>query len=197
MTLIDGRIKALLLIGTAVSSLTHSRLTFAQGAEAVAAIPQGPQGADAQQATDGGATTASPEGQGLGGAPVVAANPPMKPSGFLRRLFKAYEDDWRETPSSGPEPEFRGYPAPEANPPYPFTVWPYGGSPVIGQPDTNVPPLMQALYGGSSGKAWESSRVKIYGWVNYGGNLSTSSQSHGLYANLPTAYSEIPNTVQL
>jgi hypothetical protein len=44
-------------------------------------------------------------------------------------------------------------------------VWPYGGAPVIGQPDTNVPPLMQAIDGGSNGSAWELSRVKIYGWI--------------------------------
>lgn len=62
---------------------------------------------------------------------------------------------------------------------------------MLGQPDTNVPPLMQALYGGDNGKAWENSRVKIYGWLNDGGNLSTSSQKNGLFANLPAAYSTI------
>jgi hypothetical protein len=123
--------------------------------------------------------------------------PPRKPKRLLDRLAQAYLDDWRGTGESGPAPAFRGYPAPESNPPYPFTVWPYGGSPVLGQPDTNVPPLMQALYGGDNGKAWENSRVKIYGWLNYGGNLSTSSQKNGLFANLPAAYSEIPNTIQL
>ena len=116
---------------------------------------------------------------------------------FLNRLFEAYADDWKGTESSGPAPKFRGDPAPLSNPPYPFNVWPYGGAPVIGQPDTNVPPLMQAIYGGSSGKAWEKSRLKIYGWLNFGGNVSTSDQTHGTYSNSPAAYSVIPNAVQL
>src|SRR6516225_2011845 len=87
---------------------------------------------------------------------------------FLNRLFQAYADDWKGTESSGPAPTFRGYPAPLSNPPYPFNVWPYGGAPVMGQPDTNVAPLMQAIYGGSSGKAWENGRIKVYGWLNFG-----------------------------
>ena len=56
---------------------------------------------------------------------------------------------------------------------------------------------MQAILGGSSGKAWEKSRIKIYGWLNFGGNVSTSDQTHGTYSNSPAAYSVIPNTVQL
>ena len=122
--------------------------------------------------------------------------PPGKSKGLLNRLAQAYLDDWRGTAEGGgPEPAFRGYPAPVTNPPYPFTVWPYGGSPVLGQPDSSPPPLTTAIWGGS--KAWEQSRVKIYGWVNYGANLSTSSQKNGLYSNLPAAYAEIPNSLQL
>jgi hypothetical protein len=121
--------------------------------------------------------------------------PPRTQKKFLDRLAQAYLDDWKGSGESGAAPAFRGYPAPESNPPYPFTVWPYGGSPVLGQPDSSPPPLTTALWAGS--KAWEQSRVKIYGWVNYGSNLSTSSQKNGLYANAPAAYAEIPNSVQL
>jgi hypothetical protein len=120
------------------------------------------------------------------------------PTGFWKRFVKAYADDWKGSGDSGPAPEFRGDPAPVSNPPWPFTVWPYGGSPVIGQPDTNVPPLMQALYDGRNGEAWKASRIKIYGWFNGGFNVSTSTdKSGGKYANFPAAYYTIPNSIQL
>src|SRR5271155_2585714 len=65
--------------------------------------------------------------------------------GFLSRLAHAYESDWNGTADAGPDAPRRGYPAPVSSPPFPFADWPYGGSPVIGAPDTNVPPLMTAL----------------------------------------------------
>jgi hypothetical protein len=62
-------------------------------------------------------------------------------AGFMRRFIRAYKDDWKPSSgSSGPAPKFRGYPAPVTNPPFPFTVWPYGGSVTIGQPWTQAPP---------------------------------------------------------
>jgi hypothetical protein len=165
---------------------------------AMLVLAGGANGTRAQQLTEGPGSSVTPgspvQPESVTGGVDQAA---LDQSGFVRRLFKAYADDWKERPSGGPDPAFRGYPAPVTNPPYPFSVWPYGGSPVLGQPDTNLPPLMQAIDSGPGGKAWEKSRVKIYGWVNYGANLSTSSQKNGLYANLPAAYSEIPNTVQL
>lgn len=120
------------------------------------------------------------------------------PGGFFTRLFKAYSDDWHGTSSGGPEPARRGWPAPESDPPFPFSDWPYGGSPVIGAPDANVPPLMQALYGGPNGEAWQDSRIKIYGWINAGFNVSSSNNtSLGKFANAPAAYYLIPNSIQL
>ena len=85
--------------------------------------------------------------------------------GFLKRLSRAYANDWKGTVDSGPEPPRRALPSTLNSPPFPNSDWSYGGSPEIGAPDTNVPPLMEALYGGSNGKAWEQSRVKVYGWV--------------------------------
>jgi hypothetical protein len=83
--------------------------------------------------------------------------------GFLKRLTQAYANDWRGATDSGPEPPRRALPSPLNSPPFPNSDWSYGGSPEIGAPDTNVPPLMEALYGGSNGGAWEQSRVKVYG----------------------------------
>jgi hypothetical protein len=112
--------------------------------------------------------------------------------GFLKRLFRAYADDWKGATASGPEPARRAPPSPLNSPPFPNSDWSYGGAPVIGVPDTNLPPLMQALYAGPNGQAWENSRVKIYGWLEGSLNLSTSHQS-----NLPSAYDIYSNRVEL
>jgi hypothetical protein len=113
-------------------------------------------------------------------------------AGFVKRLFHAYSDDWKGTASGTPSPPSRLPPSPINSPPFPNSDWSYGGSPDIGAPDTNVPPLMQALYAGPNGKAWEDSRVKIYGWLEGSLNFSTSDRS-----NLPTAYDIYPNRFEL
>jgi len=114
---------------------------------------------------------------------------------FWKRLAQAYVDDWHDKGAGGPEPKYRGYPAPESNPPFPFTVWPYGGSPVIGQPNTNQPPLMTALYNGPNGEKWQASRIQIYGWIDTGVNVSSSNKGH--FANAPAAYDIVPNAIEL
>jgi len=108
--------------------------------------------------------------------------------GFLKRLSQAYAKDWQGTADSGPEPPRRALPSPLNSPPFPNSDWSYGGSPEIGAPDTNVPPLMEALYGGSNGQAWEQSRVKVYGWLEGSLNISTSHDS-----NYPSAYDIFAN----
>jgi hypothetical protein len=122
--------------------------------------------------------------------------PALVRKSFFERLGDAYKKDWHPTPSStsDPAPAFRGYPAPVDGPPYPFSVWPYGGSVTIGQPWTQAGPLMTALWAGPHGDAWKKSRIQIYGWFNIGFNLSTSNQ--GGYSNFPAAYAERANTVQ-
>jgi hypothetical protein len=122
----------------------------------------------------------------------LTLGPPAQSGGFLHRLARAYADDWKGSAASGPEPPRRGPASPLNSPPFPNSDWSYGGAPDIGIPDTNVPPLMQALYGGSHGKAWEASRVKIYGWLEGSLNLSTSSHS-----NLPAAYDIFANRIEL
>jgi hypothetical protein len=127
----------------------------------------------------------------------VAVEPASKPQrGFVRRFFQAYADDWKASDSaSGEAPKFRGYPAPATNPPFPFTVWPYGGSPTIGQPFTQAGPLMTAIWGGGNGDAWKRSGVQIYGWLNGGFDVSTSRGSG--YSTFPEAYPERGNTMQM
>jgi hypothetical protein len=111
--------------------------------------------------------------------------------GFLKRLSQAYVRDWQGTIDSGPSPARRALPSPLDSPPFPNADWSYGGSPEIGAPDTNVPPLMEALYGGSKGD-WEQSRVKVYGWLEGSFNLSTSHNS-----NYPAAYDIFANRIEL
>lgn len=84
-----------------------------------------------------------------------------------------------------------------SSPPYPFTVWPIGGTVNIGQPFTVSTPLMNTIYGGASADAWKKSGITMYGWVNLGMNFSSSSQANGLYSNAPAAYAQIPNSIQL
>jgi hypothetical protein len=130
-------------------------------------------------------------------APVAAPSSPQPLTGsFLTRFYKAYANDWTTTSTdSGPAPAYRGYPAPESDPPFPFTVWPYGGSPVLGQPFTQSGPLMEALWSGPNGDWWKKSGIQIYGWLNGGMNVSTSKQ--GGYSNFPATYAERGNSVQM
>ena len=117
---------------------------------------------------------------------------PIESYGFWKRFARAYADDWRGTTPGGTAPATRLPASPLNSPPFPNADWSYGGAPDIGAPDTNVPPLMQALYGGAHGKSWENSRVKIYGWLEGSMNLSTSHDS-----NLPSAYDIFANRVEL
>jgi len=114
---------------------------------------------------------------------------------FFHRLAKAYADDWKGSSTSGSEPKYRGYPAPVSAPPFPFSIWPYGGSVTIGYPFTQAGPLMTAVWGGSHGDWWKKSGIQFYGWLNGGFNSSTSKQ--GGYSTYPEAYAERGNSVQL
>jgi len=132
-------------------------------------------------------------------AAVVPVLPSAAPAGsvgsFFHRFIKAYRDDWKESSANGPEPKYRGYPAPVSAPPFPFAVWPYGGSVTIGYPFTQAGPLMTAIWGGSNGDWWKKSGIQVYGWLNGGFNSSTSKQ--GGYSTYPEAYAERGNSVQL
>ncbi|HET7893202.1 MAG TPA: TonB-dependent receptor [Candidatus Sulfotelmatobacter sp.] len=126
---------------------------------------------------------------------VAETAPHPAPGNFLHRFFRAYADDWKAPSSTdAAAPAFRGTPSPVDGPPFPFSDWPYGGSVVISKPWTQSGPLMQALWSGPHGEGWKRSGIQIYGWANFGFNLSTSNKPG--YANLPAAYAEKPNTIQ-
>ena len=135
--------------------------------------------------------------------PVVAPTAPApkteKPKGFLKRFIQAYNDDWHPAPTTAPAsdaaPTFRGYPAPVNNPPFPFPVWPIGGTPWIGYPNATAYPLTTALQTGPHGDWWKKANIQIYGWLDVGMNVSTSGAKP--YGNLPAAYAEVPNTFQV
>lgn len=115
--------------------------------------------------------------------------------GFFNRLARAYRDDWHPAAASGPEPKFRGYPAPVTNPPFPFAVWPIGGTVWIGYPNATSYPLTTAIYGSKHGQWMKKANIQVYGWVDVGLNLSTSHD--GRYANAPAAYPQVANRVTL
>jgi Putative beta-barrel porin-2, OmpL-like. bbp2/Carboxypeptidase regulatory-like domain len=143
------------------------------------------------QISDGSAAVADFLLVPINSAPVTN----VAPGGFWKRFAQAYWDDWHDKGAGGPDPKYRGYPAPESNPPFPFTVWPYGGSPVIGQPNTMLPPLMAAIYNGPNGEKWQASRIQIYGWIDAGFNVSSANKPG--FANAPAAYFVVPNSIQL
>ena len=58
--------------------------------------------------------------------------------------------------------------------------------------------LMQAIYEGLGGQAWKDSKVQIYGWVNFSGNISTSHPSKtSENGNFPLIYDLRPNRMEL
>jgi hypothetical protein len=109
---------------------------------------------------------------------------------FFVRLADFYREDWRPVPSptpvaATPTPPRRGLPSPLDSPPFPNSDWSYGGSPVIGEPDTNTYPLMTAL-------DQDRGRTKIYGWIAPSLNFGSSSRS-----NAPEANDVYPNRLEL
>ena len=119
---------------------------------------------------------------------------------FFQRLGQAYLDDWHPPavttpaapPAPGAEPAYRGYPSPVSNPPFPFGVWPIGGTVWLGYPNATQYPLTTALQTGSHGDWWKKANIQIYGWLDVGMNISTSH--NGPYANAPAAYSQVANS---
>jgi hypothetical protein len=167
----------------------------------VAATPVPASPADA----DGAAANAAPQtlatadpADPLAVAPAAAAAVQPSSANFWSRLAKAYYDDWHSNPEESSMPMYRGYPPPEQNPPFPFSVWPIGGTVWIGYPNATAYPLWTALSSGPHGDWWKKHNIQIYGWANAGLNFSTSNQAEGgKYANAPAAYNQIPNSIQL
>lgn len=103
---------------------------------------------------------------------------------FFARVSSSYGEDWHPTQPVSPTPARRGYDAPLDSTPFPSPDYSVGGSPTIGAPDTQTYPLMQAINGNRS-------RIKVYGWLNGGFNVSTSNKGDG--ANSPASYYYNPN----
>jgi hypothetical protein len=152
---------------------------------------------DAAQSTSATAQAPTPA---PGSADEPSSTPDVQLQGnFFERFVQAYKYDWRGTPASfgSPAPGKRGYPTPVTNPPYPFVDWPYGGSVDISAPWTQSSPLMQAIWSGKHGDWWLKNRIQVYGWLNFGANVSTSDKkSLGKYTNFPEAYAVVSNSVQ-
>ena len=101
------------------------------------------------------------------------------------------------TAPAAPASSRDGWPVvPQTTPPMPFTDWPYGGTTLIGDNRTASidSPLMVAIENTSVGKWMSSTGIQAYGWVDYGGNISTSRLKAG---NAPAAYDYNPNNIQL
>jgi hypothetical protein len=141
-------------------------------------------------------------------------------AGFWTRLSQSYQKhlfSGNQTAASDPAPpapdlnapfdaEAAGYrqdlpPPPVSSPPWPYSTWNVGGTSAVGYENKYSSALMDAIYCGPNGKAWKDSRFVIYGWVEPGGNISTSNlgfnKLSGTGGNFPAAYSYQPNTVQL
>ncbi len=110
-------------------------------------------------------------------------------------------------------PAYRGAPPPLDEPPFPYSTWPIGGTETIGYQggynSSYATPLMNTLWCGPYGKFIKNSRIEVFGWLNPGGNASTSNSEFrighpsggnnlvGTGGNGFVAYDVYPNTVQL
>jgi hypothetical protein len=122
--------------------------------------------------------------------------------GFFERMINYYKLEWgHEGPPADPNapPGRRDYwpTTPQTTPPMPFTEWPYGAATLMGvsRPNSVDSPLMVALANTSLGKAMNDANIQVYGWLNPGGNVSTSTLRPG--GNFPAAYMYTPNTATL
>ncbi len=120
----------------------------------------------------------------------------------FERLYNYYKLEWGQagppTDPNAPASSREGWPkTPQTTPPMPFTEWPYGGATSIGVNRTGSAdsPLMVAIANTVPGKWLIDNGIQIYGWVDPGGNISSSTIRPG--GNSPISYAYTPNTVQL
>jgi Putative beta-barrel porin-2, OmpL-like. bbp2 len=120
---------------------------------------------------------------------------------FMSRLVNYYRLEWGHEaapvdPKAPPGSRADWPPTPQSIPPMPFSEWPYGGTTNLGvtRPSSVDSPLMAALGNTPFGQTLNDSHIQIYGWIDPGGNLSTSTARGG---NAPAAYSYNPNNLQL
>jgi hypothetical protein len=122
---------------------------------------------------------------------------------FLKRLDEAFLEQLGTPAYTPPDPNApnprRIPPAPFDSPPFPSADWQINGTPIIGDPGELAPyPLMQAIYEGPDGQRIKDSKVQLYGWVNFSGNISTSHTSKkSENGNFPLVYDIRPNRMEL
>ena len=122
---------------------------------------------------------------------------------FFQRLDEAFLEQLGAPAYTPPDPNApytrRIPPPPFDSPPFPSADWQIGGTQIIGDPgELPAYPLMQAIYEGPGGQAWKDSKVQIYGWVNFSGNISTSHPSNkSENGNFPLIYDLRPNRMEL
>jgi len=116
------------------------------------------------------------------------------------RMVNYYKLEWGQSgppvDPNAPAGRRDGWPTtPMTAPPMPFTEWPYGGTQNLGvtRPAATDSPLMVGIANTWLGKAMASENLQFYGWIDPGGNLSTSTQAQG--GNSPAAYDYRPNAL--
>jgi hypothetical protein len=104
--------------------------------------------------------------------------------GFFERLVNYYRLEWGHgvaptDPKAPPQRRDQWPPTPVSSPPFPFTEWPYGGATALGvtRPSSIDSPLMAALANTELGRAMNESHIQVYGWVDFGGNISSTFPS--------------------
>jgi hypothetical protein len=198
------RFSTLALAGASMSALAWAGPVLAADTDApisATAVEATAAGALAENAaTQDGAQNASAS------QPTPTSQPtPANQRSFGERLFDAYAAEFNqpttapagqtaETPAGRLPPPFP--PAPLDSPPWPWTDWPFGGTPLLGgaTPNSSGNNLMKALGGTSFGDFLHENNVEIWGWVDGGANLSTSK---GQFGNLPAGYDYSANTAVL
>ncbi len=168
---------------------------FGVGTLCIGAAP----GARAQTTTP---ATPAPAGMPVAAVTPVTARPPKLSESIIARFFE-YQA-WELGKSGPPDdpnapPPRRAAPwgvSPVSTPPMPFTEWPYGGATDIGtnRAASVDSPFMVAIADTWLGKAMSESHIQAYGWVDVGGNISSSSVRGG---NSPGAYDYDPNRIQM
>ena len=178
---------------TAGQALAQATAAEPAPAASTASDAPAPGAFDVAQATSPSGTTAPP---------AAAAPTPTLPTGVIDRLIKWYEIEWGQPgpPADPNAPTSRRAPPwptqPETTPPMPFTEWPYGGATDIGtnRAASVDSPLMVAIGDTGLGKWMAKENLQFYGWIDVGGNVSTSNVKGG---NPPAAYDYNPNVFQL
>jgi len=160
--------------------------------------PATPSPAAPQPAVPQPAAVRDPDG------PAEACAKGSENTGFFARLEDSYRSHlaWDGGDPTAPAATIvGGTEVPESNPPWPYSTWNIGGSEAIGVENMYYSALMDAMYCGKGGQKLKDSRFTIYGWIEPGGNVSTSHSRFnyvtGTGGNYPAAYSFEPNVVQL